>query len=436
VVRPNGGFVPPDAPLRHIRTVAVDASLRREGAGRKLRRPPLPFSAFPEPHVAEASFEIVVAGGGPAGSAAAIALARAGRRVLLLDDAVPGAFRVGEGLAPAARRLLRDLGLLERVAPDGHLPCPGNVSAWGSPELAETDFIYNLDGPGWHLDRARFDASLRAAARDAGAAVREQARIAGAARADGRWRVTLADGEALECAWLIDATGRRAAIARRHGAERVYDDGLVAFFARFRAPDGSADHDARTMVEAAPDGWWYTARVPEGRRVVAFLTDADLADRALLAPEGFAERLAQTEHVVDVLAAHGYAFEERPRGADAGSARLDRFVGDGWVGAGDAAVSFDPLSSQGIMTAMYTGMRAGQALAAHLDGDAAALDAYAARVEEVYAAYLRGRLEFYAYETRWADRPFWARRRTAGGTPSGAADGGANETVASGGADA
>jgi flavin-dependent dehydrogenase len=104
------------------------------------------------------------------------------------------------------------------------------------------------------------------------------------------------------------------------------------------------------------------------------------------------------------------------------------------VAAGDAAVSFDPLSSQGIMTAMYTGMRAGQALAAHLDGDAGALDAYAARVDEVYAAYLRGRLEVYAYETRWPDRPFWVRRRPASGAPSVAADGDANETVASGGA--
>ena len=69
--------------------------------------------------------------------------------------------------------------------------------------------------------------------------------------------------------------------------------------------------------------------------------------------------------------------EDRPRGADAGSARLDRFVGDGWVAAGDAALSFDPLSSQGMLTALYTGMKAGQALSAHLAGDGGALEAYA-----------------------------------------------------------
>jgi flavin-dependent dehydrogenase len=399
---------------------------RRRAAGS--RNPSSP----PQRIVPDGSFDVVVAGGGPAGSAAALVLARAGRRVLLVDASVPDAFKIGEGLAPAARRILRELGVLERVAADGHLPCPGNTSAWGSDALASTDFVFNADGGGWHLDRARFDASLRAAAAEAGAVVREGVRIAGAARADGGWRVSLGDGDPADCAWVADATGRRAMIARRHGAERIQDDALVAFFARFRAPDAAADRDARTMVEAAPDGWWYSARVPGGRRVVAFLTDGDLADRALLEPAEFARRLTETEHVVDVLAAHGYGFEERPRGADAGSARLDRFVGDGWLAAGDAALAFDPLSSQGMLTALYTGMRAGGALAAHLAGDGGALDAYAARLEEVYAAYLRNRLDVYSYEGRWRDRPFWARRRPS--DEPGSAD--VNETVASGGADA
>ncbi len=356
-------------------------------------------------------FDAVVAGGGPAGAAAALALARGGRRVLLLDDSPPGSPRVGEALPPAGRPLLRELGVLEPFLADGHLPCHGNLSAWGSPVLHATDFFFDLNGHGWHLDRARFDAALRDAARDAGAEVRAGTRLV-AARRDGRgeWLAALADGEEVGCGWLVDATGRGSAVARRHGAARRHDDTLVAFYARFR-PAREGDRDGRTLIEAAPDGWWYTALVPSGERVVAFQTDADLADRsALLTADGFTRLVEGTMHVRSALDAFGFAPHGRPRGADAGSARLDRFAGDGWLAAGDAAVSFDPLSSQGIRTALYTGTLAGRALHAHLGGDAAALAGYARRLEEIHGVYLRGRAEYYAFEGRWPDRPFWARR--------------------------
>lgn len=360
-------------------------------------------------------FAALVAGGGPAGAAAALALARGGRRVLLVDDRPAAAFRVGEALAPAARPLLRDLGVLERFLADGHLASHGNLSSWGSPQLHASDFIFDPHGHGWHLDRARFDGSLREAVEAAGGVVRGGARVASVARdGAGGWRVVLRTPggaeESVDAEWLVDATGRSAAVARQTGAARLHGDALVALFARFHSPNGG-DRDARTMIESAPGGWWYTALVPGDVRVVAWLTDADLADRAtLLSAEGFAAAMAETRHVSAVLAAHGYALAGRPRGADAGSARLDRFAGDGWVAAGDAALSFDPLSSQGILTALYTGMRAGQALAAHLDGDGAALAAYADRLEEIHRAYVENRATFYGFEARWAESPFWSRR--------------------------
>lgn len=358
-------------------------------------------------------FHAVVAGGGPAGAAAALALARGGRRVLLADDRPRAAFRIGEALAPAARPLLRDLGVLDRFLAGGHLARHGNLSSWGSADLHASDFIFDPHGHGWHLDRARFDASLRDGAEDAGVVVRH-ARLLSAERGDGGWRVVLrgAEGssETVSAEWLADATGRSAAVARQHGAARVQDDALVAFYARFR-PAREGDRDARTMIESAPGGWWYTALVPGGERVVAWLTDADLADRAaLLTEDGFVAALAGSRHVAAALDAFGYAIAGRPRGSDAGSARLDRFVGDGWIAAGDAALSFDPLSSQGILTALYTGMRAGQALHAHLGGDAEALEAYADRLEQIHRAYAENRTVFYGYEARWADHPFWLRR--------------------------
>jgi flavin-dependent dehydrogenase len=358
---------------------------------------------------------VVVAGGGPGGSAAALALAHGGRRVLLADASPPGAFRIGEALPPAARPLLRDLGVLDAFLSDGHHPCYGNMSAWGSRVLRTTEFVFDPHGHGWHLDRARFDAGLRAAAADAGVEVWTGTRLTVHGRDAGGWDVRLEspDGaEDLRCGWLVDATGRSAAVARRAGAARVRGDALVAFAARFRAPSPAGDEDGRTMVEAAPDAWWYTARLPSAERMVAYFTDADLADRAaLLAPEGFAAALRASEHVRAAVQGRGYALHGRPWGADAGSARLDRVVGDGWVAVGDAALSFDPLSSQGMLNALYTGLRAGQALDAALAGDEKPLDAYARRLDEVYRAYRRHHAVHYADERRWTERPFWSRRR-------------------------
>jgi flavin-dependent dehydrogenase len=368
-----------------------------------------------------AHVEVVVAGGGPAGAAAALVLARCGRRVLLANCDEGGVFRVGEAVPPAVRPLLRDLGVLDRFLADSHLPCPGNVSVWGADEPVATDFIFDPNGQGWHLDRARFDATLRCAARDAGAEM-VRARLIGVARVVAGWRATLAggehDGNELRTAWLLDATGRRGAVARSAGAIRRRDDALVAHYTRFQAP-AQTDLDGRTAIEAEPDGWWYTARVPSGERVVALLTDADLIDRAALASaEAFAARLRETRYIRDLLMAHGYKPVGPPRASGAQTAWLDRVCGVGWAAVGDAAISFDPLSSQGILTALFTGLQAGLAVDRALAGDPTAMDEYGRRVSEIDCAYRRHRDACYAAEQRWPDRPFWRRRVRPRSTPA------------------
>lgn len=360
-------------------------------------------------------YAAIVVGGGPAGSAAAITLTRLGHRVLLIDDSAES-FKLGEALAPAVRPLLRNLGVTERFLADGHLPSYGNVSAWGSEKAHVTDFLSNPHGHGWHLDRLRFDALLRHVARENGATVRSGVKLTDAEREKDGWCVTLRmdqasrPSEVIRADWLIDATGRRSAVARRLGAERIHDDRLIAFFARFPPPGTKdCDRDSLTLVEAAPDGWWYTALVPSGERVVVFLTDSDLADRTVLnSASGFATLLESSQHVSRRITERKPKGD--PRGADAGSARLDRFGGDRWLAVGDAAVSFDPLSSQGMLTALYTGMKAGQAIAQAFSGDPSFLEEYVQRLAGLYAAYRRNLKTYYSAEGRWRGRPFWDRR--------------------------
>ncbi|MFE2345138.1 tryptophan 7-halogenase [Kitasatospora cineracea] len=351
-------------------------------------------------------FDVVVAGGGPAGAAAALALARAGRTVLLAD-AGRGPAPVGEALPAAARVLLRDLGA-DGVLTHGHLPCLANRSAWGGPALGSTDSILDPHGHGWHLDRPLFDRRLRDRARAQGVTLATGTAARPLERtADGGWTVALGGREPVRCRWIVDATGRRAAVATACGARRLVSDRLLAVHLTL----GPTAHpaDTTTTVEAAPDGWWYTAPLPAGRRLLARYTDADLpaAHRTAL-PAG----LAATRHIGPLAAAHPWPPAAAPRRAPAHTARLDTVHGDGWTAAGDAALAFDPLSSQGILTALFTGLSAGTAVHAHLAGDPGALPGYARTVDQVRATYLRNHRTHYAAEQRWPDRPFWQRRHT------------------------
>jgi flavin-dependent dehydrogenase len=366
---------------------------------------------------ARRQFEAAVIGGGPAGCAAAITLARAGCPALLIDGEEGEAFKVGEGLPPAAKPLLRALGVFERFSREGHLPSYGNESAWGSDVPRCADFIRDPQGHGWHLDRRRFDAMLREGARDAGACVREATRVVDAIRTGrGSWRLTLAAKEGLLEAgarWLIDSTGRRSWLARREGVKRASRDRLLGFVALFRPPDTAltADRDSLTLVESMPEGWWYTALLPTRRRVVVYLTDAGAAtSRLARTREGYLALLARTRHVRDRLAAHDYRMEGAPQVTAANSARLDRFVGERWIAVGDAATSFDPLSSQGILTALYSGLQAGQALLAHRSDRSDALERYNTRLGALYDLYLRHRATYYRLEQRWPTSPFWQAR--------------------------
>ena len=358
-----------------------------------------------------AAFDVAVVGGGPAGAVAAYVLARAGRRVVLIDAPAVASRKIGESLPAIAGHLLRKIGLAELL--EGHRASFGNVSAWGGEELVSTDFIQDPHGLGLHLDRARFDRELREAAADAGAEVLA-ARMRTAERGASGWEVRIEEpvqriAMTLRAACVIDATGRRGIIAKRAGAKRIRDDALMAlfFWATREGTGEAAPLDERTLVESRPEGWWYTAPLPNDARVLAFHTDADVA-RAVRRENGIARAIAATSHVRPLV--DGLRVDARFRIAEAGGARLDAFVGRGWVAVGDAALAFDPIAAQGIFNALYTGMKAGEAVDAALRGDPSGLAEYSRRLEEIRAAYVERRTNVYELEGRWPDAPFWKRR--------------------------
>jgi flavin-dependent dehydrogenase len=337
------------------------------------------------------------------------------RRVVLVERREGASPRIGEALPPAARRLLADMGLLDAFLRERHMPCYGNRTVWGARTPEVTDFMRDPDGHGWHLDRARFDRWLRFAAVARGARMLAPATPSLIGRADGRWQVQLTTDRGivdLSAAFAIDAGGRAAPLARRLGAKRHATDRLVCGWVQGRARSTGRGAGV-TTVAAVADGWWYTAPLPKGRRVLAFLTDADLpAVRIAHQGTGLAEHAADIDEIGAILAEGEFAANHCGFTA-AHSSILNPCIGEGWVAAGDASMTFDPLSAQGLLHALFTGLAAAEAADSYLSGDTGAPARHKQIMDGIQHAYRQHLALGYSSETRWRAAPFWQRRRSA-----------------------
>jgi flavin-dependent dehydrogenase len=355
--------------------------------------------------------EVLIVGAGPSGATAALNLSRA-RRVALVERKVSPAPRIGESLVPAARRLLADMGILESFLSEGHEPWHGKRAVWGSPVPEETDFLRDPDGHGWHLDRARFENWLRQQASARGAELIAPATVSKVEH-DGRsWQVLLRHPQGaltISAEVLIDAGGRARPVARKIGARAITDDLLACVWVY--GVDTGRGGRGLTYVEAIETGWWYSAPLPGRRRVLAFHTDTDGPLLRSIRERGALLRQASASRELSALLAEaGFRPKSQVQVTTAQSGLLEPPVGENWLAVGDAAVSFDPISSQGLLNALFTGLAAAEAADRHLAGDDLALFSYASLIRDVYAIYQTHLGHCYVAEQRWPDSVFWRRR--------------------------
>jgi len=341
--------------------------------------------------------DVAIAGAGPAGAAAAIACARAGLRVVLLERSALPRDRPGETLHPGVEAPLRELGVLERVLDAGFVRHPGVWVGWGeAPRFAA--YGADDDGP-WHgfqAWRADFDALLVARAAELGAVVHEGCRALAPILHGGRVAGIETSAGELRAHHVIDGAGGGHWLARRLGLE--LDRRSPPLIARFGYAEGSCPaRDEAPLLLGDGEGWTWTARVGEG---LYAWTQLDLTPhRGEVAPSSPPKDARSGASPPGAVASSpppdapcsppperarggppaelaGLSPRGRTRSADVSWRALRHPAGPGYVAAGDAAVVLDPASSHGVLRALLSGLHAARlVIAVRAGGDERRLNA-------------------------------------------------------------
>lgn len=361
--------------------------------------------------------DVVVVGAGPAGSTVALNLAPF-HKVLIVtkQGGLPQA--VGESLPAAASRLLKDMGLWTSFIEQDHQPHRLSKSYWSSATPQLNDSIRNLDGDGWHLDRTRFDDWLlqQACRRGAGILQCDGLKTVNLDSSNQSWFLeSEVNGQRtqIQAKWLVDATGRKSFIAKRMGLAQRSEDKLACGWVIGRQLENAAQE---SEIHAEKDGWWYTAILPNQRRLLAFYSDADQPSaKDAHSPTALLKRAQELSDLRQVLSGtEFYGVDSKHGFCSANSATLPQYAGHRWLATGDAAMCFDPLSSQGIFNALYTGLAASTSIHDALSSDhfQSSIDDYCSALGTIWQTYLKNRASWYQDQARWPQSEFWLRRKT------------------------
>ncbi|KFE68365.1 tryptophan 7-halogenase [Hyalangium minutum] len=387
--------------------------------------------------MAAEQFDLIVVGGGPAGSSLAAFVAQQGHRVLLLEKEKFPRYQIGESLLPSTvQGICKLLGVYEEIHQAGFTTKNGGTLKWGrSPEpwtfnFRDTPLLGGAFGRGYafQVERAKFDNILLQNAKRKGAVVREQQTVRGVIEENGRvvgLRYEDETGQPREVRgrYVADASGNTGTLYT-HVGERVWSKFFrnLAIFAYWRGGKRlPAPNQGNILTAAFKEGWfWY----------IPLTHNSDLTSVGAVVPVESADRIRELGHekaylefirqspIISEYLANAQRIEDHEL---YGKIRIrrdwsymnSRFWRPGMVLLGDTACFVDPLLSSGVHLATYSALLASRSINTFLRGEVneeRCMEEYEKRYRKEYGVFYDFLLSFYDMEQE-VESYFWAARK-------------------------
>lgn len=346
--------------------------------------------------------QVLVIGGGPAGSTAATLLAREGVDVTLVERKTFPRYHIGESLSPSCLPILDLLGARQKVADHGFQVKRGIYFDWGGEEwsLSFGEF-YGSPLHSYQVLRAEFDHLLLTNAEKQGVHVLQGANVEDILFDDLRpIGATISpagnsrQSELIKFDFLVDASGRAGMLATHHLRTRRYHEAFrnIALWNYWSGtkslPSGP---EGAIAVCSIPDGWIWGIPLHDGTMSLGLVTDTDTFTRkkrqGATPDQIYSDGIAQNSTIATLIeSAEPISTLRIERDF---SYTSDQFSGPGYFLCGDAACFLDPLLSTGVHLAMFSAMVAAASIASVIRSEVSEDEAMTLYEDTYRQAYLR-----------------------------------------------
>jgi FADH2-dependent halogenase len=319
--------------------------------------------------MSEIPYDAVVIGGGPGGSSTASFLARAGKRVLVLEKERFPRFHIGESLLPYNRKLFAEMGVLPTLEAAGFLKKLGAQFHLGnaskSLKLVFSNGCYTKETSAFQVERSVFDDLLLKHAAKSGAEVRQGWTVSHFTNDPKQVTVEARNEqgtkESFSAAFLIDASGRGNFTGNREGLRVIHPNlKKLAIFGHFEnvvLDEGTPRGD--TVIVRLENKWFWIIPLTDKKTSIGCVMDqeefaqanqspAEVFERIWRASAAMRARMEPAKLVNAIQTTGDFSYYNR------------RLVGPRLLRVGDAAGFMDPIFSAGVYLAMYSGKLAAQ----------------------------------------------------------------------------